>query len=271
MTLPDAEAFKAGANDDDLLATVFCSAYWAFSSPVILKSSEEGGVSQPLIRRYRKTIEGLLEEYGENNFERAYRMSFTSFCDLHSILHTSILSRASPHPHTGGLPRICTKIRLAAAIRFFAGGSVWDIMISHGMSRTETYDSVWMIVNAVNNQLPVLVYPASKEVQSTIASGFVGRSECRFDNCAGCIDGMLLWVERPSQASCVSAGVGANKFFCGRKHKFGLNLQAVCDSNRRFIDLSILNPGSASDYLSVITSELYRSLSSTSDFEKSAV
>jgi hypothetical protein len=268
MTILDAEAIKAGADEDILLVNVLCSAYCVLSSPVILESPEEGYVSTPLIRRYRKTIEGLLEEYGERHFERAYRMSFTTFCDLHSLLHTSLLSEAPPNHHTGGLRRICTKIRLAAAIRYFAGGSVWDIMISHGMSRTETYDSVWMVVDAVNNQLPMLVYPASKEEQSTIASGFVGRSECRFDNCAGCIDGMLLWVEQPSKESCLSAGVGAKKFFCGRKHKFGLNLQAVCDANRRFIDLSILNPGSASDYLSFITSELYRRFSSSPDFLK---
>jgi hypothetical protein len=178
MTILDAEAIKAGADEDILLVNVLCAAYCVLSSPVILESPEEGYVSTPLIRRYRKTIEGLLEEYGERHFERAYRMSFTTFCDLHTLLHTSILSGAPPN-HTGGLPRICTKIRLAAAIRFFAGGSVWDIMISHGMSRTETYDSVWMIVDAVNNQLPMLVYPASKEEQSTIASGFVKRQSTR--------------------------------------------------------------------------------------------
>jgi hypothetical protein len=78
-------------------------------------------------------------------------------------------------------------------------------MISHGMSRAETYDSVWMIVNSVNTLLPVLVYPACKEDQSKIASGFVRRSECGFDNCAGCIDGMLLWVDQPTQDSCLAA------------------------------------------------------------------
>jgi hypothetical protein len=266
----DVQACEPGADDDELLATLFGVVYCLLSSPVILQSSEKGGSSTPQIRRCRKTIEGLLEEYGEKYFERAYRMSYTSFCELHALLHTSILEGA-PRNHLGGLPRICTKIRLAAAIRFFAGGSVWDIMISHGMSRTETYESVWLIVDSVNNQLQMLVYPASKEDQSTIARGFVARSECRFDNCAGCIDGMLLWVEQPSQASAVSAGVGPKKFYCGRKHKFGLNLQAVCDANRRFIDLSILNPGSASDYLSFVTSELYRSLSSKPDFLKAGL
>ena len=144
-------------------------------------------------------------------------------------------------------------------------------MISHGMSRTETYESVWTVVDSVNDLLPDLQYPTSKEEQSKIARGFVRRSECGFDNCGGCIDGMLLWIEQPSPESCLSAGVGPKKFFCGRKHKFGLNLQAVCDSDRRFIDLSILNPGSASDYLSFITSELYRSFCSSPEFLKAGL
>jgi hypothetical protein len=82
---------------------------------------------------------------------------------------------------------------------------------------------------------------------------------------------MLLWIDQPTPDSCRDAGVGAKKFFCGRKHKSGLNLQAVCDSDRRFIDLSILNPGSASDFLSFITWELYRSFSSSPHFLKAGL
>jgi hypothetical protein len=259
-----------GSDDDILIASLFNSAFCLASSPLLFESVDEGGPSVPLIRRRRKTIEGLFEEYGERHFERAYRMSFASFCHLHSLLHDSLLSSDKPY-HKGGLPRISTYIRLAAAIRYFGGGSVWDIMISHGMSRTETYESVWKVVDAVNTLLPTIVYPTCKEEQSKIAGGFVRRSECSFDNCAGCIDGMLLWIDQPTPDSCRDAGVGAKKFFCGRKHKFGLNLQAVCDSDRRFIDLSILNPGSASDFLSFITSELYRSFASTSDFLKAGL
>ena len=82
---------------------------------------------------------------------------------------------------------------------------------------------------------------------------------------------MLLVINQPTTKSCVAAGVGAKKFFCGRKHKFGLNLQAVCDSERRFLDFSILNPGSASDYLSFISSELYRSFCGTPKFLKAGL
>jgi len=41
------------------------------------------------------------------------------------------------------------------------------------------------------------------------------------------------------------------KVFCGRKHKFGLNFQAVCDVRWWFVDVSIRNPGAASDFLSL--------------------
>ncbi|GFH55306.1 predicted protein [Chaetoceros tenuissimus] len=36
------------------------------------------------------------------------------------------------------------------------------------------------------------------------------------------------------------------KWFCSRKNKYGLNLQAICDSRKRFLDLSILFGGSSS-------------------------
>jgi hypothetical protein len=45
-----------------------------------------------------------------------------------------------------------------------------------------------------------------------------------------------------------------SKVFCGRKHKFGLNLQGTCDSEGHFLDVCIGHPASTSDYLSFATS-----------------
>jgi DDE superfamily endonuclease len=47
---------------------------------------------------------------------------------------------------------------------------------------------------------------------------------------------------------------------CGRKHKFGLNLQGTCDSECRFLDLYIQHPTSTLDFLAFTTSSLYRKL-----------
>ena len=91
-----------------------------------------------------------------------------------------------------------------------------------------------------------------------MAIEFIGWSQAGFNNCVGCIDGMLLWMEKPSKQQCAEAGVDSGKFFCGRKGKYRLNLQAGRDACHRFIDVSLQHPASASDYLSYVTSSLYQ-------------
>ena len=51
------------------------------------------------------------------------------------------------------------------------------------------------------------------------------------DICAGAIDGLRVWIEEPRKIDCGRMKTGKKQFFCGRKYKFGWNLQAVCDSN----------------------------------------
>ena len=45
---------------------------------------------------------------------------------------------------------ISTEICLATALRYFAGGSYLDISISHGISKTDVYRSVWAVVHTAN-------------------------------------------------------------------------------------------------------------------------
>ena len=56
---------------------------------------------------------------------------------------------------------------------------------------------------------------------------------------------------------CEEVGVDDGKFYCGRKGKFSLNLQAVCDAQCQFTYISLQHPTSASDYLAFVTSSLY--------------
>jgi hypothetical protein len=56
------------------------------------------------------------------------------------------------------------------------------------------------------------------------------------------------------------SGCGAKKFFCGRKKKFGLNMQATCDHEKRFLDIYLGHPASTSDYLAFSSSPLFCSL-----------
>jgi len=49
-------------------------------------------------------------------------------------------------------------------------------------------------------------------------------------------------------------------FYCERKEKYGINLQAICDHNLKFTWIDITYPGSAADYIAWITTKLCRDL-----------
>ena len=65
---------------------------------------------------------------------------------------------------------------------------------------------------------------------------------------------------KPTLEDAKRAGVDQQKFFCGRKNKYGLNCQAVCDARGRFLDVSIVYGGSSSDLLAFEKSGLKQCL-----------
>ena len=77
-----------------------------------------------------------------------------------------------------------------------------------------------------------------------------------FDNYVGYIDDLLVWTNKPNIICLLGAKLGCNKFFCGRKKRFGLNMQAICDNKRQFLDIDISHPASTSDYLAFGTSPI---------------
>ena len=93
-----------------------------------------------------------------------------------------------------------------------------------------------------------------------LAKEFEAKSRVNFNNCVGCIDGILIWINKPSKPDLAALKMGGVKFFCSRKKKFGLNMQAVCDARRQFLDVNIGHPGCTSDYLAFAMSSLHRKL-----------
>ena len=79
---------------------------------------------------------------------------------------------------------IQTRIWLSAALQYFLGGSVWEIQLSHGMSRAQVYKSIWMVTDAINRCPSLMIdYPQEKHTQEKIAQGFKKKSTEGFDNC----------------------------------------------------------------------------------------
>ena len=198
----------------------------------------------PLLNGYinwkRHSLISIRNEYG-NLFDHAYRMDYASFQRLHELLKDGILQyirRSGSSPNYSQNPsffvrngNITTEICLACALCYFAGGSYLDITMSHTIGVTDFYLSVWAVVDATN-RCPLLnfQFPTTESECQVISTEFAARSKAGFTNCIGYIDGLLIWLEKPSKKQCEQVGVDTGKFYCGQKCKFGLNFQGICDA-----------------------------------------
>ena len=186
-------------------------------------------------------------------------MTYESFNVLVDKIAPMMGQRKVHHATING--PIENSIRVACLIRYLAGASPYDLAVVCGISISEVYESVWEVVDALN-KLPEfsISYPSCHLKQQEIAHGFEKKSVAGFDCCAGAIDGILIWIHKPTMKQCKEASCDAGKFFCGRKHKMGLNAQAVCDSKGRFLDIAIQFPGSTADCLAFEGMDLFMKL-----------
>ena len=215
------------------------------------------------IRRQRRSIESIHRELGPIYFRRAYRMSKKSFHILLTTIHAYLRASLLHPQETTNAPngRIPLATHLAIAIRYFAGGEAYDLQTTFGVSHSQIFVSVDAVMDAVNSCPSISIdFPTCYDEQRKLARSFEACSAADISGCCGCIDGYLVWTHKPSENDCTYLGIGSSKFLCGRKLKFGLNLQAVCDSKLRFLDISILFGGATSDLLSFECSNLRHKL-----------
>jgi hypothetical protein len=179
----------------------------------------------------RRSVSDIYRGLGEKYFHRAYRMHYELFWCLHEKLEDGIASarlKSRGYEIKGGrvggnysLPPvrngpITTSVRLACAIRYFAGGSPYDIMAKYEVSHSQMMESVWYVVEAVNNLDEFAIeYPESADEQDRIAKEFAHVSKANIDICAGAIDGILIWIAKPTAKQAAKAQVNQGKFLCG--------------------------------------------------------
>jgi hypothetical protein len=134
-------------------------------------------------------------------------------------------------------------------------------MSTYGIGHTDAINSCWYVVDAINRHPNFnIAYPVDHGIQHCIAEGFRQVSSANFESCAGAIDGILIWMHKPSVNECIISGCGSGKFLCERKKKFGLNCQAVSDVRDRILRISIVYPGSTSYCLAFEGMSLFQKL-----------
>jgi DDE superfamily endonuclease len=170
-------------------------------------------------------------------------MSITSFDKLLSYIVQDIKKNNNRIIRLGG--SVEPAVRLFITLRWLSGASYLDIFEMTGVSIAKSYAIVYETLQAIINckQLDI-VFPQTASECERAASGF--RSISFGDaiwNCVGAIDGYLLKIYTPHKKE-----VGnVRKFFSGHYQCHGINIQAVCDHNCRFIYMSTNSPGSTND------------------------
>jgi hypothetical protein len=217
-------------------------------------------------RSYKMPIREVYKQLRPLHFRRALRMKFSTFKRLVNELHPYILQAAGEKRGDTSRRHVPNELispdaRLAYAISWFSEGSPYNMMTTYGSGHTETLNSYWYVVDAVNKHPRFTIeYPDSLNAQHTITQGFHKVSGAGFNSCAGGIDGILKWIHKPSSKVCMDNGCDKGKVNCGRKKKYSLNCQAVCKANGQILDISILHPGSTSDCLAFEGMSLFQKL-----------
>ena len=110
---------------------------------------------------------------------------------------------------------ITLTVRLACGIRFFAGGDAYDIACMFGISHSSVFENIDIVIESINNCDALKIeFPSDHDEQQKIADGFLRKSpDAQFANCVGCIDGILIWMQKPKKDDCEDVGVCEKKFF----------------------------------------------------------
>jgi hypothetical protein len=219
------------------------------------------------IRRERQSVISVFNQLGRRGVREAYRMYPESFWKLHKLIRPYMKHRKPSSPSSKkrkrGAPNglIDSSVRLAVTLRYLAGGSKYDLAPLFGISYSSFDESIRYLVDAIN-ECPAfkIEFPADHTKQREIALQFKHKSRANFNICCGAINGLLIWISQPSIWDCAQFGFQNGRFYCGRKNKFGLNMQAVCDARHRFLDVDISHPGATSDHIVFSTSLLFSRL-----------
>eukprot|EP01082_Thalassiosira_pseudonana_P002254 g2382.t1 g2382 contig11:1356972-1357988(+) len=224
-----------------------------------LASAHQGRVLGAVtVKRQRLAVEDYCQMLSDKHFRRRYRMGKESFWNLLHIVGDNLPSTGENRKN-GCVPNgpISHAAHLSMALRIAAGADPLDVATNHGVNDNQPMVSFWLVMDAIHKSPQLdIQFPTLHEEQKKVAKEFESKSSIGISCCVGAIDGILIWIHKPSDSDCDMLGFGQTKFFCGRKKKFGLNMQAVCDAKRRFLWVDIRYPGTTSDFFAFDQSSL---------------
>ena len=190
---------------------------------------------------WNKHVEMLHHTCG---FKSRYHMTEPSFNKLVDLLRPQLIGDElqSIRSNSGNDP-ITPEMIVGSGLRFLGGEHHKSIADIFGMSLTSAVRVVNIFLHAVDsNKRLALKIPTTISELEKLADDWNALSSAfsLYDGTVGAIDGWLACIEKP-------AVDGAADYFSGHYQRYGLNIQAVCDSNLRFIYFGVNAPGRTND------------------------
>ncbi|KAI2492824.1 DDE superfamily endonuclease [Fragilaria crotonensis] len=242
----DNDSCNSGDDDEDLMDLLFL---YHVTDAILPDEHDRRQRKHKWIHKRLNWAEHVRKLHHEQAFDRTYRMSFEAFSTLLDLLRDDLTTMtATQHGGNHDTDPVEPELIMAIGIRWLAGGSYVDIRHVYGCSVPSVYRFRDMFLDAVLNCKELdIVFPDTDEDLKSTALKFANKSSERvMIGCVGAIDGLFVKICRPSMKDC---GYNPQAYFSGHYMAHGLNVQAVCDSDRRFTFFGVVAPGKSSDQL----------------------
>ena len=154
----------------------------------------ENNFPRKFVCKKRRCGIDIFQELGPRFTRRSYGMNSIDFWTIYNLIlpyypkredmdDSKRVNTKRKHKSIPPNGAIHTSLHLSIAIRYFAGGSPYDLMSSHGVGHNDGYKSVWGTVDAVNQYQKLQIsFPTSHTKQIEIAGAFAKKSDVGFDN-----------------------------------------------------------------------------------------
>lgn len=184
-------------------------------------------------------------------FRRHLRMSYGSFLTLLDMIRPYFPETNDQMAALRG-GSILPELKLYATIRYLSGASYSDICFFCHFSQASFYRVVRQTMDAINKAIHIS-FPSTPTDCALLAASFERLSHDRIiTNCVGVLDGYLLAIVTPPK----KIAKNVRSYFSGHYQKYGINIQACCDSHCRFTFVGIGGPGVSKDRSAVKASHL---------------
>jgi hypothetical protein len=174
-------------------------------------------------------------------------MLLPSFNKLLEVLSPT-LTLNEKYAEVGGLEPISCEVMLHCTIRYLAGGSYHDVRATAVISKPSFYRIVWHTIDCINRCDALAIKLPGRQELDIVRQGFQGISwDGVLNGCVGALDGYLQRIAAPSYKDCGNVGA----YFSGHYCVYGVNVQAMCDADCRFLFFSVASPGKTNDSVAI--------------------